>query len=456
MPSKKAKEAIAYEDSGFINGWRYSVSATYGIAQITGPTKRVAYKLTRDCPMERAAQRAEIREYILRQAPEWGRGDGPPEEDDDVDAAGGDEHFCSGAAMAALEPATQVEDVDMDDGSNSRASNPVGVGNLESEFEAAACALCDDDELPHAFDFVGGGYCCEDCVSDSAHVQQVDEERRAVMRAREAASTQPRPDPPRLPPRRSERVRKTPSLLYDLERSGKGQPGWSEYDLGRLDARHDRTRDESYPELQAARDKLREEVDAARGENVQLAARLDSIFGRLRELAKPGDELQSDDCQTAAAVILREAIAELAEELEPHGEVEAPAEDATDRAASTGATAAPPEPWLVDGPVRMGGVNGAVGQLSIGEAYLSWLPSGCSEEPAQHIPLSDVLFAAIDDCDEVRRSARTSGGLLLLTTHAVAAGCRVTRRAPGAPAKWRHTHVIFRAQGSWHRPALAV
>ena len=190
-------------------------------------------------------------------------------------------------------------------------------------------------------------------------------------------------------------------------------------------------RDETYSELLAARETLREEVEAARSENGTLAARLDSIFGRLRELAKPGDELQYDDCQMAAAVILREAIAELAQELELRSEAEAPAEDKTDSATSTGAAAAPPEPWLVDGPVRMGGVDGVVGQLSIGEAYLSWLPSGCSDEPAQQIPLSYVLFSAIDYYDEVHRSAYTSDGLLLLTTHCFC--CRMQSCASSSP-----------------------
>ena len=72
MPPKAAKEAIAFQDSGHVDGWYYTVNAASGIANITGPKKRVPYKLTRDCPIDRAAQRAEIRQHIRHLAPAWG------------------------------------------------------------------------------------------------------------------------------------------------------------------------------------------------------------------------------------------------------------------------------------------------------------------------------------------------------------------------------------------------
>ena len=122
--------------------------------------------------------------------------------------------------------------------------------------------------------------------------------RDAVLQAREAASSQPRPEPPQPTVRRSARVCKVPETLYNLERSGPGQPGWSSYDLGRLDSRHGRVRDETYPELQAARDKLRADFEEAKLENSDLAGRLDRVYSRLRELVQLcGKELELADCE---------------------------------------------------------------------------------------------------------------------------------------------------------------
>ena len=48
-----------------------------------------------------------------------------------------------------------------------------------------------------------------------------------------------------------------------------------------------------------------------------------------------------------------------------------------------------------------------MGQLSINAPYLSWTPTpaGASDEPAQHVELCNVLFAEIDDADDVRLSS---------------------------------------------------
>ena len=88
-------------------------------------------------------------------------------------------------------------------------------------------------------------------------------------------------------------------------------PGWSARDLARLGSRHSRVRDESYAELQAVRDKLRAEVETARREQGELTARLDGIFGRLRELARPSEEIKLDDCEKVAAIALHAAVLEL-------------------------------------------------------------------------------------------------------------------------------------------------
>jgi hypothetical protein len=313
-------------------------------------------------------------------------------------------------AAQILEPSTQSMDVD-DDDESARCPRPGSPAPFN--LDETTCELCNGTDDSPVFDLSSGGFCCGACFASGDFEEKIRDAALEQLESRhKAAATQPTPAMPPLQPRRSSRPSKPVVRLYDLDRSGPGQPGWSEYELARLDSRHGRTRDETYAELQAARDKLREEVEVARSENGQLAATLDRIFGRLRELTMPDDEIGYADCQMAAAVMLREAIAEMTQEFERRSEAEAPpvtaeppAETSTESDTNARPTAAPPEPWTADGHVRMGGVDGAAGQLSIGEAYLSWLPCHCSDEPAQHVPLSDVLFAAIDDYDEVRRSA---------------------------------------------------
>ena len=55
--------------------------------------------------------------------------------------------------------------------------------------------------------------------------------------------------------------------------------------------------------------------------------------------------------------------------------------------AASGAEAASP-PWVASY-LRVGGIDGAMGQLSINAPYLSSMPTpaGASDEPAQHVEL---------------------------------------------------------------------
>ena len=256
-------------------------------------------------------------------------------------------------------PATQ--EADADDTAESRPSSPVGF-DLD-----AACHLCDDGECTAAFDLPGGKFCCASCLEDSTNGDEISAAAEAQFAARVAAAAHAPPMPPTFETRRSARTIKPVAQIYDLERGGKGQPGWSGYDLQRLGARHDRTREESYSELQAARDRLREEFEAAQHENSELAGRLDSVFGQLRELCRPrGEELELADCEAAAAVLLRETIAELTDAWErDRRDSTVDSTDAVDTAAPpangvnvpSDAAAFQIEPWSVEGPVRMGGVN---------------------------------------------------------------------------------------------------
>eukprot|EP00966_Prymnesium_polylepis_P271289 6268136-Prymnesium_polylepis.1 len=82
MPPKKAAVPIALKDKGHVHGWYYSVDAGLGLVQISLPGKRVKYKLTKDCPMTRRAQRREIGAFISRTHPDVGRGDADDTDDD--------------------------------------------------------------------------------------------------------------------------------------------------------------------------------------------------------------------------------------------------------------------------------------------------------------------------------------------------------------------------------------
>jgi hypothetical protein len=84
----------------------------------------------------------------------------------------------------------------------------------------------------------------------------------------------------------------------------------------------------------------------------------------------------------------------------PRKESDAEAHAASEADAST-------PPWVAS-LVRVGSIVGAMGQLSINASYLSWTPTpaggGASDEPAQQVELRNVLYAEIDDDDEVRLS----------------------------------------------------
>jgi hypothetical protein len=186
--------------------------------------------------------------------------------------------------------------------------------------------------------------------------------------------------------------------------------------MDRTGERHTRTRDESYDQLQAARDQLNTDVKAATLENVDLAAKLDRVFRKLKALAAAGASGEADlagHCEAAGAVLPREAIYELLEDLwinreeEPREEGVPRKESDAEAHAASEADAATPAPWVAS-LVRVGSVDGAMGQLSINAPYLSWTPTpgggGASDEPAQQVELRNVLYAEIDDDDEVRLS----------------------------------------------------
>ena len=321
------------------------------------------------------------------------------------------------ADQEEFEAPQPAPDVSMDDASNL-------PGRLESQPWFRHCQLCqsscDDGECEPALELPDGGFICESCAAEPGMADSVGTAAKATLEARaSAAAAQSPPTPPALEPRRSGRAVRPPTQIYDLERGGPGQPQWSKYDLERLDKQHGRTRDETYSEVQAARDKLQSEVELARRENSDLSAKLDGVFGRLRRLVEPSGELEFDDLTTAAAVVLREAISELTDFYE-RPQADAPAEQADaaadaaagehagEHAEATATTSVTDDEmqmlaeWTASAPVRMGGVDGTVGNLSLGGGYVQWAPiSGADDTPLQHLPFSDVLYANIDEHDEV-------------------------------------------------------
>jgi hypothetical protein len=117
--------------------------------------------------------------------------------------------------------------------------------------------------------------------------------------------------------------------------------------------------------------------------------------------------LSFEECQAAGAVFLREAIVEIADHFERSGEQRSGEEPST--------TAAAPQPqaepagehpsastapalWSAEG-VCIGAVDSTPGVLSIGEAYLSWVADGTSDEACQHVLYQEVLFAEIDESE---------------------------------------------------------
>jgi hypothetical protein len=423
MPPKAAKEAIAFQDSGHVDGWYYTVNAASGIANITGPKKRVPYKLTRDCPIDRAAQRAELRQHIRHLAPAWGHGDGPVEDDEraaDRESEATDQH----AGQDILEPATQQ--VDVEDDTDQDPSHRLG-----SPFRFSFCRGCADPDCAPALDTPDGGFFCTGCVEDDEYESEVIAAAEAQLAARTAAAAQTPPKPPPLQPRRSSRAIKPVASVYDLDRNGPGQPGWSRYDLGRLEARHDRTREESYSELQVAREKLQAEVETARRENGELAGRLDGVYSRLRALAREStssdSSLSLSDCQAAAAVFLREAIAEIADHFERSGAEPSLERSSMEPSTATAAARPPaevvgevptlPAPWSAEG-VCIGIVDSARGALSLNGGYLSWEPaSGLADEPWQHLQFKDVLYAEIDESEVQPRLSHHTSTTPSCTTH---------------------------------------
>ena len=133
-----------------------------------------------------------------------------------------------------------------------RPPSPVSMAPLEEPSCLLCCAAwCDGSvELAHV------GFYCVACITSGVAEQPMAVAAAEQLAARAAAMQQPQPIPPRLEPRRSERQRRPVDPIYDPNKSGKGQPGWSAYELSRTGAQHSRTRGESYTEVQAERDKL--------------------------------------------------------------------------------------------------------------------------------------------------------------------------------------------------------
>jgi hypothetical protein len=307
-------------------------------------------------------------------------------------AASREEQVRSHKGWSALLASSRLKGVESGGGSVQACAREESAGERPASSLPSGCVACEGDDCEAALNLTDGRFYCEVCVDDPANEDSVRQGAAEQLAAREAAAAQQPPVPPSPELRRSPREVKSVSRL---------EPEWSAYAVGRTGERHVRTRDESYTEMQAAR-------EAAARENADLAANLNGVFRRLRELAAPGAPgvggLQ-DDCEAAAAVLLREAIDELTQDWDrrqKEARVGAPRKESDAEAhAASGAEAA--TPFCVASSVRVGGVDGTTGQLSINAPYLSWVPTaGESDQPAQHVELRNVLFAEIDDADEVR------------------------------------------------------
>jgi len=225
-------------------------------------------------------------------------------------ADGGEENAESSRAdtggSSELEPATQMDvDVDSDDGDAGPAER---CGSPMPAFDIGGCAFCEgmeSDDEPE-LDLPGGGFCCAGCAANPSRAADVEAAAREQLKARDAAKEAPRPVPPQVEPRRSGRV-PAPLRLPVYEASAH----WSSYDLERTGERHAKVHDESRKEVEADREVLRVQLEAARQKNGELASTLDRVFERLRTVAAPEEqgELTPEQCQSAAAVLLQEAIA---------------------------------------------------------------------------------------------------------------------------------------------------
>ena len=150
---------------------------------------------------------------------------------------------------------------------------------------SSGCVACGDEDCEAALNSTGGRFYCEECVDDPANEDSVRQAAEEQLAARDAAAAQQPPVLPRPELRRSPReVKAVPRL----------EPEWSGYSMDRTGERHARTRDESYDQLQAARDQLDTDVKAATLENVDLAAKLDRVFRKTKELAAPGASGEAD------------------------------------------------------------------------------------------------------------------------------------------------------------------
>ena len=321
----------------------------------------------------------------------------------------------------ALLEASRLKGVESGGGSAQACAREESAGERPASSLRSGCVACEDDDCEAALNSTDGRFYCAACVDDPANEDSVSQAAAEQLAAREAAAAQQPPVPP------SPELRWSPREVKFVSRL---EPEWSAYAVGRTGERHACTRDESYTDVQAARKMLRAAVEAAALENADLASHLASIYRRLRELAAPGAPGEAglaEQCEAAAAVLLREAILELTqdwdrrrreearEEVREEAREEAREESAPEsnaeapKAHAAGGVRAATPRWAASR-VRVGGVNGTDGELCIDAPYLSWTPtSGASDEPTR-VDIRNVLYADIEEDDDVRHSRCCASG----------------------------------------------
>ena len=315
---------------------------------------------------------------------------------EELQAAGSEE-----PVLSMLNPSTRCMDEEPEE--PALPVLPHSMASLDDDY----CLVCASDECADGIELPCGFFCGE-CAAIEFHRKSIVALAEAQLDERSAAAKhQTRPERPRLEPRRSTRASKPVVQIYDLDRSGKGQPGWSAYELSRTGTQHSGSREESYSEVQAERDQLRARIDAARREHGELAAALDGVYSRLQRLVLPAGEATADvDCDAAAALVLRAAITELVEDHERRQDVgrlsaqdeQQPDPDPPQNTAEATPTPAsrglPPPPWP-SVQASMDGPGGLMGELSLSEEGLSWWPAARgSGNPQLQICLHNIVYVA--------------------------------------------------------------
>jgi hypothetical protein len=234
------------------------------------------------------------------------------------------------------------------------------------------CVTCEDDDCVAALYSTGGRFCCESCVADPVNENFKAGGSRAACCTGSgccSAAAGPAAGPAGPELRRSSREA-TPVVLLE--------PKWSAFEMDR--------QERGMPARATTATiscKLRERSCASPSRQLRsriagLASNLEDVYRRLRELAAlgaPGHAGLQAYCKVAAAVLLREAIAELTQDWDRRQEEEAregaPRKESDAEAHAASETEAA-EPHWVASPVRVGGVDGTMGQLSI-NAYVHFI-----------------------------------------------------------------------------------